>query len=262
MDPWLESTLYFGGLHGRMITYITAMLQPRLPAPYYTDSEDRVYVDIEYRIPDVNVIRRDEPNVPSRNGGVATATRSRSIVVGPIPFPYTGETTESFLNVYTRQDDKERLVTSIEILSPTNKRPGPGAVAYAKKQNKMLRKKVHTVEIDLLRADKHTTIVPLELMQKQVGKYDYHVCVSQYHRRREALLYPFLLTERLPEIAIPLLPGDGEVTLDLQLAMDAAYDAGPHRRRVHYNEPPDPPLPPEQQPWAADLLRVAGLLPV
>src|SRR5947209_3875028 len=110
MDPWLESSLYFGGLHNRMITYITAALQTKLPEPYYADSEDRVYVDVEVRIPDVNVLRREEPYPENGNGGVAVAARSQPIVVEPVPVMYTWEATEAFVNVYTRHGERERLV--------------------------------------------------------------------------------------------------------------------------------------------------------
>ena len=37
---------------------------------------------------------------------------------------------------------------------------------------------------------------------------------------------------RLPPLAIPLLPGDPDVTVDLQAVFDRAYDAGPYRREV------------------------------
>lgn len=262
MDPWLESTLYFGGLHSSMITYIKATLQSRLPEPYYTDSDDRVYVDVDYRIPDVNVLRREDYDQATDNGGgTAVATRSQPIVVEPVPIPTYFETTESFLNVYTRHGDRERLVTSIEILSPSNKVEGDGRSAYVQKQKEFLTKKVHIVEIDLLRAGKHTTVVPIEMLRERVAKYDYHVCVSRFDRRHAAFTYPFLLTDRLPEIAIPLLPGDGGVPLDLQEVMDRAYDAGPYRRRTRYAEDqPDPPLTPEQGIWATEQLRIAGLV--
>src|SRR3954453_19349154 len=91
MDPWLESPLYFAGLHSSMITYMKAVLQARLPEPYYADSDDRVYVDVEVRVPDVNVLRRDEPFPSADDGGVAVATRSRPILAAPIPVTYTGE---------------------------------------------------------------------------------------------------------------------------------------------------------------------------
>jgi hypothetical protein len=264
MDPWLESTLYFGGLHSSMITYIKAALQSRLPEPYYAESDDRVYVDVSFRYvePDVNLIRRELPARPDANGSVAIATRSQPIVVEPLPVTESEEITESYVNILTRQAGRERIVASIEILSPSNKATGAGMSEYRKKQREVrLTREIHLVEIDLLRAGIHTTLVPIELLRARAGTHDYHVCVSRFDRPSEAILYPFRLQDRLPEIALPLLPGEGEVPLDLQTTLDQAYDAGPYRRRVLYNEPPDPPLTAEQQTWAADYLRMAGLLP-
>src|SRR5205085_11150989 len=101
--------------------------------------------------------------------------------------------------------------------------------AYGQKQRQFLTEQVHLVEIDLLRAGKHVTVVPIELLRKRAIKYDYHVCISRFDRRYEALLDPFLVPDRLPEIVLPLLPGEGGVALDLQEALDRAYDAGPYR---------------------------------
>lgn len=54
-----------------------------------------------------------------------------------------------------------------------------------------------------------------------------------------------------PEIAVPLLPGDPTITVDLQAGFDRSCDSGPFRREVHYREEmPDPPLSPEQLAWA------------
>jgi len=57
-------------------------------------------------------------------------------------------------------------------------------------------------------------------------------------------------TSKLPVIAVPLLPGDPEVALDLQAAFDRSYDAGPYDRAVLYDMATvEPPLRPDQQEW-------------
>lgn len=263
MDPWLEDPTLFGGLHGSTITLIKMDLQARLPDAYYADSSDRVFVDLSerYREPDVNLLRRTSPSAKPGHGGPTVATRTPPIVIQPIPYA-NDERRESFVNVYTRRDGDEQLVTSIEILSPTNKTTGEGMGAYRYKQSDMLLGGVNTVEIDLLRGGKHVTVVPLEVLRVWAGDYDYHVCVSRADRRREAEVYPFLLPARLPEIAIPLLPGEGTVALDLQPIFDRSYDAGPYRKRVHYmTDQPVPQLRPDQAEWATRVLREQGVLP-
>jgi hypothetical protein len=46
------------------------------------------------------------------------------------------------------------------------------------------------------------------------------------------VIYPISLGDRLPGIAIPLLPGDGVVPVDLQVLLDRCYDTGLYQRRV------------------------------
>ena len=68
-------------------------------------------------------------------------------------------------------------------------------------------------------------------------------------------VYPIRVQDRLPEIKIPLLPGDGDVVVDLQAIFQRSYDAGPYRRRIRYGHTaPVPPLDDEARPWAARLL--------
>jgi hypothetical protein len=57
---------------------------------------------------------------------VATITRTEPVAVES-PIVIDGEFRETCLEIYARQNDEDRLVTSIEILSPTNKSPGHDA---------------------------------------------------------------------------------------------------------------------------------------
>jgi hypothetical protein len=171
---------------------------------------------------------------------------------------------EPFLDIYVPQSGGARLVTSIDILSPTNKAPGShGRKPYRKKQREILRSKVHLVEIDLLRGGRHTTAVPLANGLRQFRPFDYHVCVRRFDHPRDYLVYPIRLEQRLPSIAVALLPDVSPVPIDLQAVFDQSYDAGPYRRSIRYAEvTPVPPLRPEQAEWAAQLLRAKGLLPM
>jgi Protein of unknown function (DUF4058) len=96
-------------------------------------------------------------------------------------------------------------------------------------------------------------------VEARAGSFDYHVSVHRFDRFEDFLVYPIQLDDRLPEIAIPLLPGDPDVTIDLQAVFDRSYDTGPYRRRVRYAEStPVPPLRPERAEWAARLLGGIG----
>jgi hypothetical protein len=56
-----------------------------------------------------------------------------------------------------------------------------------------------------------------------------------------------------------LRAGVSDVVLDLQAALERAYDAGPYQVRINYREPPESTLAPPDAEWASDLLQQAGL---
>ena len=261
MDPYLERPPYFSDLHDQFIANLSAALQGRLPDPYFATISQRVWVEVSARSigPDVEIVRRREPE-RGASGGVALleAPRSRPVIV-TVPHD---EFRETFVEIRVRQGDDggERIVTAIEVLSPGNKTPWEhGRDLYLKKQRELLESRTHLIEIDLLRGGAHATAVPLGLLLEAAGAFDYHVSI---HRFDDFLVYPIRLEERLPEIVVPLLPGDPDVPIDLQAVFDRAYDAGPYRRRVRYAEA-DPilPLRPDRVEWAAEILKPAATNP-
>ena len=64
------------------------------------------------------------------------------------------------------------------------------------------------------------------------GAFDYHVSVHCFDDPETFFVYPIRLEDRLPPVAIPLLPGDSPVTVDLQSVFDRCYDAGPYAREI------------------------------
>ena len=256
MDPYLEQTAVFPGLHDRLIAYLSESLQSRLPEPYYAEISDRVWFEVSSRAigPDVNVLKRDDDgSVRPENGerSRGTALRSRPVVV-TVPHD---EYREPVLQIFAQMEG-ERLVTTIEVLSLSNKTSGSqGRELYLRKQREILSSQTHLVEIDLLRSGEHTTAVPQDLALKKAGSFDYHVCVHHYDKFEDFLVYPVRLDQRLPEIALPLRPEDAPLSVDLQDVFDRAYDAGPYRRRIGYRRSsPTPPLRPADEEWASRLL--------
>jgi len=57
---------------------------------------------------------------------------------------------------------------------------------------------------------------------------------------------------------VPLLPGDADVSLDLQQALTTVYDIIGYDELVDYSQPPYGPLTPEQAAWVEERLRSAG----
>jgi hypothetical protein len=262
MDPYLEHPAIFPDLHDRLIYVISESLQVRLPPPYFADIGNRVWVDISDRSigPDVKILRGEGVSVhqgqvvPEASGGVATAPRTQPVLVN-VPHD---QWRESFVQIFSALE-AERLVTTIEVLSLTNKTPGRhGRILYQRKQREILDSDVHLVEIDLLRAGEHTTAVPLGRAVEKTGSFDYHICIHHFDKLEDYFVYAIRLEDRLPEIAIPLLPGDATVPLDLQAVFDRCYDTGPYRRRIRYGEMSlEPPLRADQAQWLTRLLAAA-----
>jgi hypothetical protein len=241
------------------VIYLADACQPILPEPYYTATNRRAWIEVSARYiePDVNIIRaqsgRAAESAPRSAVAVADETGIKPVLVR-VPHD---ERSEPYLEVYIGRGDERRLVTHIEILSPSNKTNGDqGRELYLQKQDEILTSKVNLIEIDLLRSGRHTTSVPLEQLQQQVSQFDYHVCVHRYSAFADYLVYPIRLQDRLPPIDIPLLPDDGSVRVDLQAVFNRCYDAGLYAREIDYQrDRPEPPLTDERQAWANELLK-------
>jgi Protein of unknown function (DUF4058) len=176
MDPYLENPEIFPDFHDSVITYLREALQASLPAPYFAAIGRRVWIEVSRRSvgPDVQ-IRRARAGLSSSRARVPSAS---PVAIEPIARPVTvkvahDEFREPFVEILLRGDEGKRLVTSIEVLSLSNKTPGEqGRELYVRKQNESLSSKANLVEIDLLRAGQHVSAVPLEAMTDACGNFD------------------------------------------------------------------------------------------
>ncbi|HEY3789827.1 MAG TPA: DUF4058 family protein, partial [Urbifossiella sp.] len=204
MDPWLERRGIFPDLHNRFIAELSSTLNALVPPPYFAAIGTRIIIEKDDRDqffePDVDILKPvglNGSHGPGGGGGVATAT-APIVEVSPVHVHVPWEEfTEWMIEVRTG-DGEEELITSIEVLSPSNKREGSkGRAEYLHKQNEMCERRVNLVEIDLLRAGKHTTVVPLGPAHRKTGPFDYHVCVFRADRPRDLDVYPIRLPQKL-----------------------------------------------------------------
>jgi hypothetical protein len=252
MDPFLEDPTIFPDFHDRFVAFLSDSIQERLPPPYRAGLGRRAWIEVSERFvePDVQVIRpRLRPSETTQSSAVAIADRPRTEPV-VIRVPHD-ERYEPFVEIYLRRGEERRLVASIELLSLTNKTPGDhGRDLYLQQQREILDSKAHLVEIDLLRAGEHTTAVPRRRLMKEVGDFEYHVSIHHFDNLEDYFVYPIRLNESLPEIAVPLLPSDPPVALDLQAVFQRTYDRGAYEREIDYRrDVPEPPLATEWQAW-------------
>lgn len=162
------------------------------------------------------------------------------------------EVRETFVNVWWRQEN--RLVASIELLSPSNKAPGRGREQYINKQQALLASAAHLLEVDLLRGGQHTVAVSESSLQTRA---DYIVCLH----RATAAQYEFWqvpLRSRLPRVSVPLNAGNPDLILDLGSLWNAFYETSRLDEVIDYQAAPVPPFRSEDEAWSDQILRAAG----
>jgi Protein of unknown function (DUF4058) len=87
---------------------------------------------------------------------------------------------------------------------------------------------------------------------------DYRILICRAGRSKSAELYVFSWITPIPSIPIPLLPGDAEPILDLNALLHALIERARYDLVIDYRQPPQPPLRPEDEPWAAAIIARAS----
>ncbi len=252
MDPYLENPALWPGLHALLISSVAMALGPQVAPRYYVAVEQRTYIVAAepptfIGRPDIAVIGL--PPAPSQlpTGAAAAAAPERPVTIElPLPDPVR----ERYLEI--RDVVTHEVITVLEILSPTNKQPGPGRRQYERKRRQVLHTPTNLVEIDPLRA---WDPMPMGTIPAS----HYRILVSRGWERPQAHLYPFNLNEPIPEVPIPLRPDDEEPTLALGELLTQVYERMRYDLRIDYTQEPVPPLDPALAAWSHELLCQAGL---
>ena len=272
MDPYLEAADIWPDFHDSLAGVIRGELNRLLPPPYYARLQSRPELGIVMDegvprriVPDVTVVRRE-----LREAAVAYAVAVEPVLELPrsesspgIDFHLMSDTLlHRFVEIRSSARN-HKLVTLIEIVSPSNKLPGDDRRAYERKQQEILSSDASLIEIDLLRSGRR--LLPYLELRFEVGRLDadYLIMLNRGPGREGYRLgftaYPVPLREPLPCIPVPLLEPDPDVLLDLQYAFNRVYAEGPYARMIDYRSDPEPPLDGDDAAWAAELLDGAGL---
>ncbi len=244
MDPFLEGPEW-EDFHTRFNTAIADYLTPRVEPRYLVRIERRIYVEhtTDDRPPvrrvDVAVLVAEETAqayVPSVSSGVVTAAPVACIL------PMAEEMRETYLVI--RLQDTQEIVTVLETLSPSNKRPGgDGRREYLRKREEIVESRVHLVELDLLRGGRRMPTTT------QLPPADYYAIVSRSHWRPRADAYAWTVRDPLPTILVPVKKADPEVMLDLQAVFTTVYDRARYDLSLDYAASLDPPLSEADRQW-------------
>ncbi len=252
MDPWLEHPSGWQDVHNSLATYLRDDLNAVLGPGYIARVEEHVIVDEEAVPP-----RGAYPDVSVHERGPYHGRRSAMTHDAPVIVRVElAEYRQAYVEI---RDRLGKLVTAIEILSPSNKAWGSeNRVRYRRKQRRILRSTANLVEIDILRKGEWTVACPRRLAEER-GEFDYIISVHRARLRGKFELYPVPMAKRLPRIGVPLAGRDPDVALDLQRLVNRCYDAGRYREVLDYSRHPRPLLEDAQALWADAVLRRAGL---
>jgi hypothetical protein len=177
---------------------------------------------------------------------------------GPHPPPTVGtdpirvfldDEVERWLEI---RDASGRLITALELLSPTNKLESADRDRYLRKRRSFLSGGVSLVEIDLVRQG--VSVFPQAIRDVlQRTNASYAVSVSRATDPAAPEVYPIGLRERLPAIRVPLRPTDADAILDLQPLIDQCHVRGRYHL-LNYRLELNPPLPAEDAAWVSQIL--------
>ena len=251
MDPYLERRGLWHEVHADLIVGIRQYLVPLLRPRYRVAIEQHTYLALSppkaekpVGYPDVLVVS------PKTTGPItqpADSAHATTIGVSPVvgELPMFSEVKQRFLEV--RDVETREVITAIEILSPANKTNFAGRTQYESKRQKVLSSLTHLIEIDLLRVGH-----PLPMMVS--GQSSYRIVISRSQHRPQADIYLFGIRESIPDVPIPLRPGETELILPLNQILHNIYDQGAYDLAIDYQHPPEPQLLDEDAEWAQKLV--------
>jgi hypothetical protein len=258
MDPYIEACGMWENFHYLLIAQIQQHLARIAPNRYFVHAGERsyhVFVGTDEKserpfVPDVKITTSDRgKKAKKKAGGVAvmeTATDNEPLTLRAV---VSEEHREGFVEIYEDSDSERRLVTTLEVLSPSNKAFNTeGWHQYHSKRYSALLEGVHLIEIDLLRGGQRP------LMRDPWPDSPYTLLVGRANQRLRCQVWRAYFNRPLPSIPVPLATPDADLSLDLQPLIDTVYNLSNYGRAIDYRKPLKPPVSAEEQKWIEERL--------
>jgi hypothetical protein len=257
MDPYIESCGVWEDFHHNLIGEIQNAVTARLPANYVARAGERSYVvlissndlDLVWHAmqSDVGITQPAEPALATaRASGLSasgTATDDQPVTMHAL---VETEFREAFIEISSLSPER-KLVTTIEVLSPSNKRPGTeGWRQYVRKRQAHLQRQANLVEIDLLRGGQRMP------MHEEWPASPYYVLTCWKRSAPACKVWPAFFDRPLPQLCVPLTPPDADLTLDLQPMVHSIYDRSRYAVDIDYRRPCRPALDERTTIWLSE----------
>jgi hypothetical protein len=240
MDPFIEARGKWEDFHNKLLGDLERHLSQTLSPRYAVRLGERTY--IAFHDPELeqegDFLFKPDVGIKSLDT-IGQGSPPRSVLEAPA-VDMAGLVEEEFREVFLEIHElgsSLRLVTGIEILSPSNKRPGTaGWYQYERKRKVFLEGHANLVEIDLLRGGRRRA------MAGAWPDSPYYVMVLRRENAPRCKVWPAHYREPLPVIPIPLAPPDADVPLALQPLVDAVYQRSRYEAELDHGRPLDRPL--------------------
>jgi len=215
MNPYIEQDDVWHDFHARFLPAAAEAIGSQVQPDYIVKIDEHVYV-------------HELPSEPRRLLGRADLSVEH----------------ETFIEIRDRRS--RELVCVVELLSPSNKRPGSNREQYLAKRRQILNSPAHLVEIDLLRDGE-------PMPSEDRPPCTYSIMVSRAIDRPEAGFWSIGLRDRLPSIPIPLRPPHTNAWLDIQALLHRVYDAAGYQLYI-YEGTPSPGLSQDDIAWSRQFI--------
>src|SRR5262249_39497376 len=144
---------------------------------------------------------RADVGIAISSGASQIAAPASAVASAPVEVIFPAVDIERYASLEIFDRRSRRVVTAIELLSPTNKKPGPDRDDYVGKRRTLLLTPCNLVEIDLRRGGQRPG-------PPESPACDYYVMVSRDQDRPRHGFWPIGLRDPLPVIPIPLKAPD------------------------------------------------------
>jgi hypothetical protein len=257
MDPYIEASRLWEDFHTSLIAQIAIQMADAAPERYVVRTGERSYLvlvesqgkDSHPFVPDVSVTTPRGRKKGTKKAGAALAEPAIQDKPHVLRAFIEDEHREKFVEIY-ETDPEMRLVTTVEVLSPANKRPGtPGWDVYQRKRQSLLLGSVNLVEIDLLRGGQRMP------MLDPWPKGPYVLMVARARKPQACLVWEGHFQRPLPPIPVPLARPDPDLSLNLQPLIDTIYQRFRYARSIDYAVELTPSLSPEEAAWCRQQLQ-------
>ena len=215
MDPYLEDESLWPAFHHQLVMGLYQILLPGLVDRYRARVHQRQYF--------------------TEQALFTSVTRQ--------------EHREDYIEIRQRSDG--RLVTLLDVVSPSNKTTPIGRDAYLAKRKEGRGASASLVEIDLVLQGQPT----LDYSRDGLPEWDFAVTVTRSTQPERYEIYTATLNKRLPRFRLPLASDDRDTVLDLQTAFTRCFEQGDFAAKIDYQLDPPTRLDDPDRKWLDELLK-------